>query len=193
MVCISHLEPSMVGGPRRNTDTVFSWTPSLQSDGSTGIGEAPSSFVFIPTASLQEDLVFPGTGFQFSFARKNVKLATPWRVAWGVRQEGRASCLFSTEFSRRAEEGISGGAFGGRRGGSPADVADRCPGSAGCSWLHSLYFLGCQLRIIQQLVNHGQVVLFTLSKSENKKEQRERRVRCDSYLNFNKPSSAFCK
>lgn len=53
----------------------LSWTPSLQSDASTGIGEAASSFVFIPTASLQEELVFPGTGFQFSFTRKNVKLS----------------------------------------------------------------------------------------------------------------------
>ena len=58
-----------------------------------------------------------------------------------------------------------GGAFGGSGGGSSLlmlliDVLDQ----KGVHDLPLPIFSGCQLRIIQQLVNHGQIVFFTLSK-----------------------------
>lgn len=121
----------------------------------------PSGFALIPTASLE----VPRTGSQFSFLREKVKLFQHLEELLGVREkEEKNPGLFSHRIfnagrGRWSLESLGGG-FGSRRRDLPLliDILDQ-------HRVHDLpfpVFCGCQLRIIQQLVNHGQVVFFTL-------------------------------
>lgn len=114
--------------------------------------------------------MLPGTGFQFSFIRKNVKLLQHLEeLLLGKMRGGGHPGLFSNRIfnagrGRWLLESLEG-AFGGRRRGPLllmllVDILDE-------QGVHNLplpVLSGCQLRIIQQLVNHGQVMFFTLSK-----------------------------
>ena len=69
-----------------NTETICSAGLHPSSwGGSTEIGDAASAFVFTPVASLEEELVLPGNGSQFSFIRKNVKLLQHLEELLGAR------------------------------------------------------------------------------------------------------------
>ena len=141
VVLISHLEPSVTSGPRRNTDTDFS--AELHPCSQMGALElVRQHHLFHPNrippggAGVSRNWVSV-----FLYKEKCEAIATSWRVAWGVRQEGRASWLvLRWNFQGGQGKVVSWGSLRRQRWGFvSADVADRCPGSEGCSWPSTPY------------------------------------------------------
>lgn len=107
MVCISHLEPSMVGGPRRNTDTVFSAElhPSSPMGALELVRHRHRLFSSQPHPS-RRTWCFQELGFSFPLQGKMLSSRNVLKSCLRGKTGGESILACSQiEFSRRAEEG----------------------------------------------------------------------------------------
>ena len=107
MVRISHLEPSMVGGPRRNTDTVFSAElhPSSLMGALELVRHRHRLFSSQPHPS-RRTWCFQELGFSFPLQGKMLSSRNVLKSCLRGKTGGESILACSQiEFSRRAEEG----------------------------------------------------------------------------------------
>ena len=107
MVCISHLEPSMVRGPRRNTDTVFSAElhPSSTMGALELVRQHHRLFPSQPHPS-RRSWCFQELGFSFPLQGKMLSSRNVLKSCLRGKTGGESILAGSQiEFSRQAEEG----------------------------------------------------------------------------------------